>query len=104
MANEAEVHPLVGDNREIAVRALMKRTRSPEGVAHTLEIDVLADDRDDVGGVANQLHHFVGDHANSATVTPAPPSFHAPRRKLVTRDSLRSISATRSRSAPVPLP
>src|SRR5205807_3305375 len=72
--------------------------------ADALEIDVLPDHLNDVGGIANLVDDFVGYHLSSTTVTPAPPSFQAPSRKFVTRDSLRSISATRSRSAPVPFP
>src|SRR5438045_8251575 len=82
----------------------MERARAAEIGTGALEIDVLADDLDDVGGIAYLLDDFVRNHFSSTTVTPAPPSFQAPRRKFVTRDSLRSISATRSRRAPVPLP
>ena len=64
----------------------------------------LANHRNDVGLVADAFDDFVGNHANSANVTPAPPSFQAPSRKPLTRVSLRSISATRSRNAPVPFP
>src|SRR5213595_1307594 len=84
--------------------ALMEGTRPAEIGSDALETDVLADHLDDVGGVAHLVHDFVGYHPSSTTVTPAPPSFQAPSRKLVTRVSLRSISATRSRRAPVPLP
>src|SRR5438045_2883534 len=84
--------------------ALMERTRPTEIGSDALETDVLADHLDDVGGVAHLVDDFVGYHPSSTTVTPAPPSFQAPSRKLVTRVSLRSISATRSRKAPVPLP
>src|SRR5256885_1639808 len=86
------------------MRPLMEWTRAAEIGARSLEIHVLADNLYDVGSVANLVDDFVGNHLSSTTVTPAPPSFHAPRRKLVTRDSLRSISVTRSRRAPVPLP
>src|SRR5256714_13502234 len=84
--------------------ALMERTRPTEISSDALETDVLADHLDYVGGVAHLVDDLVGYHPSSTTVTPAPPSFQAPSRKLVTRVSLRSISATRSRKAPVPLP
>src|SRR4029079_1380084 len=104
VADEAVVHPLPRGDGEVAVRPLMKRTRSAEVGARPFEVHVLADDLDDIGGVADLVDDLVGYHLSSPPVTPAPPSFQAPRRKFVTRDSLRSISETRSRNAPVPLP
>src|SRR6185437_15180291 len=89
---------------EVVVLAMMERTRSPKAVPDPLELDELADDRDEVRFFADAFDDGVGDHARSASVTPAPPSFQAPSRNPFTRVSLRSISATRSRSAPVPLP
>ena len=55
-------------------------------------------------GLINAIDNFVRNHQSSATVTPAPPSFQAPSRNCFTRVSLVSISATRSRNAPVPFP
>src|SRR3954471_9115681 len=89
---------------KIGVRAVMERTRAAKAVARALERHVLADDRDDVRAFAQALDVLVGDHPRSTTVTPAPPSFQAPSRNPFTRVSLRSISFTSSRSAPVPLP
>src|SRR5207244_6740190 len=89
---------------EVAVCTLMKWARPAEVGDDALDVHVLADDLDDVGGVTDLVDDVVGYHLSSTTVTPAPPSFQAPSRKFVTRDSLRSISATRSRKAPVPLP
>ena len=86
------------------MRALMERTRAAIVGALSLELDVLADHGDDVGALAHPLDGLVGDHANTAMVTPAPPSFQAPMWNSRTRVSLRSISLTTSRSAPVPLP
>src|SRR5690606_35753094 len=91
-------------HREVRVRPLVEGAGPAPHAARLLELHVLADDRDDVRRGAHLLHHFVGDHASSTTVTPAPPSFHAPMRCDFTRLSPLSNCATRSRSAPVPLP
>src|SRR4051812_31408929 len=91
-------------HREIGILAVMKRTRAAKAAAHALEPHELADDRHDVRLVAYTFDDVVRNHANSASVTPAPPSFQAPSRNCFTRVSLRSISVTRSRNAPVPLP
>src|SRR5438094_10670743 len=82
----------------------MERTGTTIIGALPLEVHVLADHLDDVGGVAHLFDYFVRYHPISATVTPVPPSFHAPSLKPDTRDSFLSISATRSHSAPVPFP
>src|SRR5581483_4775631 len=103
MTHEAVIAAL-GHHREVRIRPLVERAGPSKHRPHALEADVLADDRDDVGGRLHLLDDVVRNHASSATVTPAPPSFQAPSRKSFTRVSLRSISATRSRSAPVPLP
>ena len=102
-ADEAFVSAAHGD-REVGVFSVVERTRPAKAVADAFQLDELADYADDVGLVAHAVDDVVRNHARSATVTPAPPSFQAPSRKLFTRVSLRSISATRSRSAPVPFP
>src|SRR5689334_18915492 len=89
---------------EVVVRSLMEGTGPPIAVADALELHEFADDLHDVGFLANSVNDVVGNHQNSATVTPVPPSLYAPSRKLCTRLSFCNISATRSRSAPVPLP
>ena len=104
VAHEAVVAPTLGRHGEIRIRAAVKRTRSTIVTTSALERHELADDLHDVSSRAHALDEFVGNHVNSATVTPAPPSFHAPSRKPATRVSFFSISPTRDRSAPVPLP
>src|SRR5438552_8354324 len=89
---------------EVRVLALMERARPAKAVADALELYELTDDRDDVSLLAHLFDNAIGNHPSSATVTPAPPSFQAPSRNCFTRVSLLSISATRSRSAPVPFP
>src|SRR6185369_11267380 len=96
VAHEAVVHRLLRRHGEVAMRALMEGTRAAVVRALALQLDVLTDDADDVGALAHALDRLVGDHANTATVTPAPPSFHAPMRNSRTRVSLRSISFTTS--------
>src|SRR6266508_6711624 len=98
------VHALGRRHREVAPRALVKGAWAAKIRTGSLEGHVLADDTDNVRCLAYLLDGLVGNHDSSTTVTPAPPSFHAPSRKLKTRLSLLSISATRSRSAPVPFP
>src|ERR1019366_5185183 len=102
-ADEAGV-PALGLHREVVVRALMEWAGPAIHRAHFLEAHVLADDGDDVRRLRDLFYHFLRDHDNSAMVTPAPPSFHAPMRTVRTRGSPDSNSATRSRSAPVPFP
>src|SRR5262249_20600694 len=100
---EARVATLRRDG-EVVVFAVMERTRPTKAVADAFELHEFADDGDDVRLVAHTGDDVVWNHANPASVTPAPPSFQAPRRNPFTRVSLRSISPTRSRSAPVPFP
>ena len=76
------------------MRALVKWTRSAKVSALPLEVNVFADDADDVGALANALDRLVADHRNTAIVTPAPPSFHPAMPNSRTRVSLRSISST----------
>ena len=102
-AHEAGV-PALGLHREVVVRALMERAGAAVHRPHFLEAHVLADDGDDVRRLRDLVYDFIRDHDSSAMVTPAPPSFHAPMRKVRTRVSPDSSSATRSRSAPVPFP
>ena len=104
VAHEAVVSPDLRGDGEIASGALMERTRSAKIRPGALELHVLADHPDDVGALTNALHRLVGYHANTATVTPAPPSFQPAMWNSFTRVSLRSISSTTWRSAPVPLP
>src|SRR5881296_2934980 len=82
----------------------MKRARTAKAVADTLQLHELAYDRHDVRLLTDLRDDVVGNHQSSAIVTPAPPSFQAPSRNCFTRVSLLSISATRSRNAPVPFP
>src|ERR1051326_5247991 len=102
-ADEAFVTAGRGD-RKVGILPMVKRARSAKTVANALELHELADDGDNVRFLSDAVDDLVGNHANSANVTPAPPSFHAPRRNALTRVSLRSISPTRSRNAPVPFP
>jgi hypothetical protein len=76
----------------------MKRTRTPERGAGPLERDGFADDADDVRRLAHALDFLVRNQS-STTVTPCR-LVEPPGRKPRTRVSFRSISATRSRSAP----
>ena len=89
---------------EIVVLTVMKWTWPAKARTDALQLHELADDLDDVRFVTNAIDDFVGYHQSSATVTPAPPSFQAPRRNCFTRVSFFNISLTRSRSAPVPFP
>ena len=80
---------------------VMEGTRPAIAVPDALELYEFSNDRDDVGLFADALDDIVGDHANSATVTPVPPSFHAPESKLfyarVLAQHLRDALAERSR-------
>jgi hypothetical protein len=49
------------------VRPLVKRARSAEIGTLAFEVHVLADDLHNVGGVANLLDSFVGNHFDSTT-------------------------------------
>ena len=72
-----------------------------------LELHGLADDRDEVGAVADLLDGLVGDHAhaeNSTIVTPVPPWFRGANPNRVTRRSPETTRRTRSRTTPVPMP
>ena len=102
-ALEAMVYASPGIDGKIGIFAAVKRARTAERAARLLERDRFADDPDDVGRFADALDFVVGNHS-STTVTPVPPSLKAPGRKPRTRVSLRSISLTRSRNAPVPFP
>ncbi len=76
VAHEAVVHLLLGDDREVAMRAPVERTRSAVVGSRAPELDVLAEDLDQVGAVSHLLDDLVGDahQANSAMVAPVPPS------------------------------
>src|SRR5687767_7490316 len=63
VADEAVVDPLLGRDGEVAMCALMERTRAAEIRPRALEIHVLADDLHDVGGLAHTLDRLVADHA-----------------------------------------
>ena len=104
MTNEAVVAPALRRHREIRVRAAVKRTRSAEITPSPLEGDELTEHLNDVRRRAHPFDDLVGNHVSVATVTPAPPSFHAPSLKPATRVSFFSISLTRERKAPVPFP
>src|SRR6185503_8920541 len=95
VADEAHVSA-ARRHREVGILPLMERARAPEAVAHALELHQLTHDGDDVGLFADALDDVVRDHPRVATVTPAPPSFHAPNRNSRTRVSFLSISVTRS--------
>ena len=73
VADEAVEHPLLGNDGEVAVRAAVERAAAAIVRARALELDRLADDSDDVRGIADLLDDVVGNHLNSTTVTPLPP-------------------------------
>ena len=106
MAHEAVIRALVRRDREVGFGALMERTRPAITPARALERHILTDDLHSVRRVPHPLDDVVRNHRqlSSATVTPSPPSFHAPSRNPATRVSFFSISLTRERNAPVPLP
>src|SRR5690606_16062330 len=103
-AAEALVEPLRGDHVERRRLLLVERAQGAEVLARTLQRDVLADDLHDVGPHPDLVDDLVRDHSSSAIVTPVPPSAGRPGRNDLTRRSARSVCATTSRSAPVPLP
>ena len=103
LADKAVIELLLRRDREIPVHPLVKGTWTAVVSPPSLERNKLADDGHDVRRLSDALHFFVGNHS-STSVTPVPPSFQRPTRKLFTRVSLRNISDTRSRRAPVPLP
>src|SRR5262245_12358737 len=104
VADEAVEHPLLGDDGEVAMGPAMKGARSAEIRSGAFQLDVLADDSDQVGRLADLLDHVFGDHANSATVTPWPPWLAGARAKRLIRGSRFKATCTKSLSAPVPLP
>src|SRR2546425_9016678 len=100
-------HPLFRNDREVAVRAAVERARAAIVGAAALELDVLPDDTDQIGGLADLVDDVVGDqgHAvNSTIVTPWPPWLAGAKPKRCTRESAERISCTSLRTAPVPLP
>ena len=103
-ASEAVIHPLVGDHEEGRGPVLVERTLPLVVLPGALEGDHLSHDLDDVGPLPDLLHHLVGNHWSTATVTPAPPSPYTPPRNSRTRRSRRSSSCTRAFTAPVPFP
>src|SRR5690606_38419323 len=107
-ASEALVEALVGHHVEARCALLVERAVRLVLPAGLLEWHELADDVDDIGSGPHLLDLIVGDHwgcsLKPAMVTPAPPSVGPPMRCQRTRRSASSISATRLRSAPVPLP
>src|SRR5262249_30448456 len=66
VAHEAVVHLLLGHDREVAVSAAVEGTRPAPVGAGALELDVLADQRDHVGGLADLLDDLVRDHFAAA--------------------------------------
>ena len=68
VADEAVIHPLLGRHREVPVRALMERARAAPVGAHTAQVHVLADDLDDIGGVAHALDLFLRDHGGGTRI------------------------------------
>ena len=73
VADEAIEHPLLGNDGEIAMRAAVKWAAPSVVRSSPLQLDALADNPDEIRCVADLLDHVVGNHANSATVTPWPP-------------------------------
>src|SRR5262245_1249835 len=104
VAHKAVEDPLLGIDGEVAMGPAMKRARSAEIRSGAFQLDVLADDSDQVGRLADLLDHVFGDHANSATVTPWPPWLAGARAKRLIRGSRFKATCTKSLSAPVPLP
>jgi len=70
VADEAIEHPLLGNDGEIAMRAAVKWAAPPVVRSSPLQLDAFADNPDEIRCVADLLDHVVGNHANSATVTP----------------------------------
>src|SRR5690606_24360127 len=103
-AAEALVEALRGHDVERRRLLLVERAQRAEILAGTFQRHVLADDLHDVGPQPDLVHYFVRDHSSSTIVTPVPPSAGTPGRNDLTRRSARSVAATTSRSAPVPLP
>src|SRR5207249_2189744 len=107
VAHEAVEHPLFRNDGEVAVRAAVERARATIVGPAALELDVLPDDTDQIGGLADLVDDVVGDqtHAvNSTIVTPWPPWLAGAKPKRFTRGSAESSSCTSLRTAPVPLP
>src|SRR5262249_45632388 len=106
VTDEAVIHPLLGDDRKIAMRAAVEGACPAVIRAGAPQRHKFADDRDQVGGVADTLDDFFRDHAHasSAMVTPVPPCGAGASWNPVTRRSALSICDTRARNAPVPLP
>ena len=77
VADVAVEHPLLRDDGQVAVRPAVEGTGAAIVRAGPLQVHGLADDRHDVGGVADLLDHFVRNaHGlSSATVAPVPPWF-----------------------------
>ena len=73
MADEAVEHPLLGDDREIAMCAAVEGATPAVVGSAAFQLDAFADDANEVRRVADLLDDVVGNHANSATVTPWPP-------------------------------
>jgi len=63
LAAKAMEEALVGHHVERRRLLAMERTQPFEGAARLLQLDVLADDRDDVRSRANLVDDFVSDHA-----------------------------------------
>src|SRR5688572_8952951 len=86
-------------------RALaVEGTRCLVVLTRAFELDMFADDFDDVGARPHFLYDMLRNHRSSATVTPVPPSTSVPARKDLIRGSDFSVCATTARNAPVPLP
>ena len=62
VADKAVEHSLLGNDREVAVRAAVKGTRPAEIGTRALQLDMFADDAHEVGGLTNLFDDVVGDH------------------------------------------
>src|SRR5258705_7197533 len=62
VAHEAVEHSLLGDDGEVAMGAAVEGTGSAIVGPGTLELDVLADDANQVGGLTHLLDDVVGNH------------------------------------------
>src|SRR5207244_5273892 len=63
VTDEAVEHPLFGNDGEVAMCATVEGTAAAVVRAGALQFDSLADDPDEIGGLAHLLDAVVGDHA-----------------------------------------
>src|SRR6202008_4555308 len=95
VAHEAVEHPLLGNDREVAMRAAVEGTGTAIVRPRTLELDVLADDGDEVRGFADLLDDVVGDHDGRMGGWADGPSTRSSSPAAITRRTAPTSTTTR---------